>query len=161
MKIHKIIKYLEENMDAKPAEGKIKQNKVYTLHDETSGLGKSRLVGDDEIIWSSSLIYVGNLPRDMKENDIYHFVSKYNLKPIKIIKRTNYSLIRVRADLDKVMACVKRINGVFFRGAMVTVNLFERNQNKNKNGIKAQSLDSLNGYEMKREKEMAPGQSKM
>merc|ERR1712228_378621 len=152
--INKIVKYLEENMTVYKEGNESKKKRVRKK--ESMEITKSRWnVSNDEVIWTSSLIYIGNLPFAMTEDEIAEFVMKFHIKPSQEIKRRNYSLIRFRSDLNKLIKKINKMNGIFFRGAMVTVNLFERNQNKNKNRPTSRSLNMEND---ENKKESIPGQ---
>ena len=142
--IQQIIELLTSRLKSKCIRPTIDQ-KEDNLNDINPGnQRKRRYVTNDEVIWTSSLIYIGNLPRNMTENEISHFVQKHHINPSQIINRGNYTLVRTRENLKTLNIKINQINGIFFRGAMVTVNLFERSKNRDYDSSKPQSLSAMN-----------------
>merc|ERR1712228_1157395 len=65
--INKIVKYLEENMTVYKEGNESKKKRVHKK--ESMETTKSRWnVSNDEVVWTSSLIYIGNLPFAMTFN---------------------------------------------------------------------------------------------
>ncbi len=90
-----VISLLSENMKSVCEAGQLqlirpKSKNNTKKEDDTPGNQSRKYIGADEIIFTSSLIYIGNLPWNIKENKIKELVQKYYIKASQIIKRRNY-----------------------------------------------------------------------